>query len=169
MLCDRCKKNNAVYYFKSTVNGKTSEYHLCPECAEEFGIVKAQPFVAGDEYQFGISPLFAGVAKPSAERRICPVCGASAEEITKTGYAGCSQCYKTFSDLFSFIVPKLHGRVTHNGRAPMGFNSEKYRRRTAEKEIASLKAQLDEAVKVENYELAAKLRDQINALKTGDN
>ena len=51
----------------------------------------------------------------------------------------------------------------------MGFNSEKYRRRTAEKEIASLKAQLDEAVKVENYELAAKLRDQINALKTGDN
>lgn len=169
MLCERCKKNNAVYYFKSTVNGKTSEYHLCPECAEEFGIVKAQPFPAGEEYQFGFSPLFTGVAKPSAERRRCPVCGASAEEIAKTGYAGCSECYKTFSDLFAGIITKLHGRVSHNGRTPKGFQNERYRQKTAEREITQLKTELDEAVKIENYELAAKLRDKINALKTGDN
>ena len=37
MLCDRCKKNEATSYFRSTVNGVTTEEHLCSACAAEKG------------------------------------------------------------------------------------------------------------------------------------
>jgi protein arginine kinase activator len=69
--------------------------------------------------------------------------------------------------MFGVIITKLHGRVSHAGRAPRGFDSAKYRQRTIEKEIDKLKEQLNGAVKAENYELAAKLRDKINELKAG--
>lgn len=173
MLCDRCKKRNALYHYKykSTINGKTSEYHLCPEYAMEFGIAETQPFSLfspGDEFQFAGFPFFTGaVPKRPRERRVCPVCGASAEEIANGGCAGCSECYNTFADMFGVIITKLHGRVSHAGRAPRGFDSAKYRQRTIEKEIDKLKEQLNGAVKAENYELAAKLRDKINELKAG--
>lgn len=171
MLCDRCKKRNAVYHYKNTINGKTSEYHLCSECTVEFGAVKKQPFSAfspNDGFQFYSFPFFTeAVPKRPRERRVCPVCGASAEEIANSGYAGCSECYNTFEDLYTMIITKLHGRVSHTGRAPGSFDSTKYKQRAVEKEIDELKRKQCDAIKTEDYELAAELRDKINELKAG--
>ena len=170
MLCDRCGKNNASYFIKSTANNKTTQYLLCSECAAELGMAGAKPFQAfsaANDYKFGGSPFFTGYSPmPAPTRRICPVCGASAEEITKTGYAGCSECYRTFADLFSVVVTRLHGRASHSGRVPHGRNGESYRQRAVEKEIKELKAKMDEAVKTEDFELAAKLRDKINGMRS---
>lgn len=35
MLCDKCKKNNASYFSKTTINGVTHEEHLCLDCAKK--------------------------------------------------------------------------------------------------------------------------------------
>ena len=35
MLCDCCKKNPATVYVRRTVNGVTTEAHLCEQCAQE--------------------------------------------------------------------------------------------------------------------------------------
>ena len=32
MKCERCGKNEATFYYKSSINGKVTELHLCPEC-----------------------------------------------------------------------------------------------------------------------------------------
>ena len=47
MLCNKCGKNEANVYFKSTVNGKTTEYSVCSECAKELGLLKSFEDQAG--------------------------------------------------------------------------------------------------------------------------
>ena len=34
MRCDRCGRNEATFYYKSNINGKVTQIHLCPQCAE---------------------------------------------------------------------------------------------------------------------------------------
>ena len=37
MKCERCGKNEATFYFKSNINGKITEQHLCADCAGKLG------------------------------------------------------------------------------------------------------------------------------------
>ena len=41
MKCERCGKNEATFYYKSSINGKVTELHLCPECAEALGYTES--------------------------------------------------------------------------------------------------------------------------------
>ena len=41
MKCQHCGKNEATFYYKSTVNGRTTEAHVCPDCAAQQGYDKA--------------------------------------------------------------------------------------------------------------------------------
>ena len=38
MKCEICKKNEAQFYYKESINGKTTEKHLCAECAHKEGL-----------------------------------------------------------------------------------------------------------------------------------
>ena len=33
MKCDRCGKNEATFHYKTNINGRVTEAHLCPDCA----------------------------------------------------------------------------------------------------------------------------------------
>ena len=37
MKCQHCGKNEATFYYRSTVNGRTTEQRLCQHCARELG------------------------------------------------------------------------------------------------------------------------------------
>lgn len=37
MKCEHCGRNEATFFCRSTVNGRTSEVHLCAECAAQLG------------------------------------------------------------------------------------------------------------------------------------
>ena len=37
MKCEHCGKNDANFYYKSNINGKVTQLHLCGECAEALG------------------------------------------------------------------------------------------------------------------------------------
>ena len=39
MLCDSCKKADAVVHLTKIENGKRTELHLCAACAEKEGIL----------------------------------------------------------------------------------------------------------------------------------
>ena len=39
MKCEHCGKNEATFYYKSNINGKVTEHHLCADCAKEMGYV----------------------------------------------------------------------------------------------------------------------------------
>ena len=37
MKCDRCGKNEATFHYKTNINGRVTEVHLCPDCARAMG------------------------------------------------------------------------------------------------------------------------------------
>lgn len=163
MLCEHCQKHTATYHYKHIVNGQLTELHLCPNCASAIA--------AGGDSFGGLASLFSGGLKGRAEpaRRVCSVCGATASEISKTAYAGCSECYKTFAQMFRPYITKLHGHVTHRGRVPLSAKKPEPQIDETAAKLEELKKVMAEAIRTEQFEKAAELRDQINALKPKDN
>lgn len=41
MKCQHCGQNEATFYYRSTVNGRTSQMRLCNRCAEKLGYAEA--------------------------------------------------------------------------------------------------------------------------------
>ena len=37
MKCENCGKNEVSFVYRSSINGKTEEHHLCQACAEKLG------------------------------------------------------------------------------------------------------------------------------------
>ena len=85
-------------------------------------------------------------------------------ELQRSGRAGCADCYKTFEDILTPYIRKLQGATAHVGQAPKAQNDAQ----PVENPTASLKQKLTEAIKQENYEEAARLRDEIRRLE-GEN
>ena len=166
MLCQNCGKNQATTYYKETVNGQTREMHLCPDCAAKltggtagFGSLFSDPFFS-DPFGSLLSSPFGGTAQAIGGGRRCPSCGMTESELRRSGRAGCADCYKSFSDILLPYIKKLHGAAAHVGAAPAPAADA-----PAVNPVEGLKTKLSEAVQAENYEEAARLRDEIRRLE----
>ena len=40
MKCQNCGRNEATYYYKSSINGRVTETRLCADCARKLGYVQ---------------------------------------------------------------------------------------------------------------------------------
>lgn len=153
MLCERCEKNTATTHYQENINGNRRELHLCPACAAE--MTNTAPNFG---WSFGALPAF--FAQGIGGGRHCAACGMTESELRRTGRAGCAACYENFSDILLPYIKKLHGAAAHIGTSPAPTAGE-----PAPSPVESLKARLDEAVRTENYEEAARLRDEIHRLE----
>ena len=165
MLCENCKKNNATTYFKRNINGNIQEVYLCSECAAKLDIGGMSSSV----FDFFMPSQFR--IRAEREQKKCG-CGTTFYDISKNGKMGCPDCYETFKNEISSILKKINGAKTHTGRGPERLKHGKVEAKKTEKvEInevdteTKLRKQLEEAIKCENFEEAAKIRDQIKALK----
>ncbi|MBE6765431.1 MAG: hypothetical protein E7546_06090 [Ruminococcaceae bacterium] len=176
MKCSNCGNSNATTHIKQNINGQVSEAYLCPECAEKagvggmfsgfgsFGFGGFSPFgsLLGSFFDEGFSP------RSIAPSKRCGICGSSFSEIAERGQVGCSQCYDTFSGELAPSIERIHGRTSHTGKQPGGCSSsDKTPDKTSELEL--LRKQMDEAVKKQEYEQAAVLRDKIRELEANLN
>lgn len=93
----------------------------------------------------------------------CPVCGASFDDIVRSGRAGCAECYHTFSDRLKPVIERIHGEAVHRGKVP-GANLPQPRQSS---QLVVKRRALREAIDTQNFEYAAALRDQIKALEEG--
>lgn len=96
-----------------------------------------------------------------SEEKKCPVCGRTYSDFSRTGKFGCGECYKIFRPSVSSVLRQIHSTTSHTGKIPSKSGSSIKKQRL----YNSLKAQLQEAVKNENYELAAKLHKEIRAME----
>lgn len=177
MLCEKCGKNEATVHYSEIINGKKSSYTLCRECADKMGIGSTTDPFEG----FGAHSLLSGFfgdmfepvtvskkIKPKQEVR-CPICSASLREIAEAGKVGCSECYRTFRSELSPTIRRIHGGGTYKGSSPAPTdpeNAEKTVPAAAQTSDAdALRAELYEAIKNEEFERAAELRDRIRALE----
>ena len=91
----------------------------------------------------------------------CDQCGCTYEEFRKTGLLGCGNCYNAFYSEIEPMLKEIQFNTRHKGKIPMrsGVGLRK------EQKLAKLKEQLNEAVRKENYEEAAKIHKSIRQLE----
>lgn len=159
MLCQNCQRSDATTHLKRIVNGEAAEIHLCPECAKNLGVADVFPGIGG----FGLlrDMLSAENMKRIGEKTLrCDVCGFSFDDISRTGMAGCPNCYRIFGEKLRGSLQKIHGRAVHKGKIPAAASEDTLR----EHRIGQLRIKLNEAIDEQNFERAAQLRDEIRAL-----
>ena len=152
MLCERCGANNAEVHLMRIVNGKRTVDYLCRQCAKEVipfdeaakmmkmtfsleGILDLQ-----EALKDLILPAMTGMNEEADIELTCPHCG---EAIS-----------------WSMVTPAEERCVEKVPRAESAGAPAVRRDR-----LSLLRDEMKEAVKSENYELAAQIRDQIKDLE----
>lgn len=168
MKCQKCNKREATTHMTKIVNGYKEELHLCGKCAQdtlEYTDIKADFGIGGF-----LSGIFSGSNHPSSsengndlESEICPTCGLTYSEFLQKGKLGCGDCYSSFRNKIRRPLKQIHGTYEHIGKAPSRSGGEVM----LNKKIASLESELNSAVLKQDFETAAKLRDEIKDLKAG--
>lgn len=161
MLCDICHRNESTIFYKETINKKTTEMHLCDECAEKKGISNIQIPLSIASFFSGMLEEMETTLPRERKEKECPYCNFRYIDFKEQGKLGCSKCYETFKEQLMPLLRRIHGATQHKGKIP----SNKSPLSDIEKEIAYLQQELDKSIKVEEYERAAQLRDQIKKLK----
>lgn len=154
MLCQHCNKNEANMHMKRIINGRAAEVHFCSDCARSLGYGEAFSGFGLGFTDFLEDFLLKGDHSATVFR--CPVCSKSFEEIAKDGKMGCAECYSAFYDKLLPSLQRIHGKSSHAGKKPNDFSENKFNK------LEELKVQLENAVREQNFELAAKIRDEIN-------
>ncbi len=163
MTCTRCKKKDAFVHFNGIIDGKAVQLDLCEDCAKKSGLTASFNFPSA--VQPALNDLMDVLSSwhqqsSGAVKSACPVCRWTMAQFQKTGRMGCSECYLHFHKEAESFLKKIHGATTHKGKkAPAEVAKTKVRDR--EKSLSRLKMDLEKAVREEQYELAASLRDKI--------
>jgi len=136
---------------------------LCEDCAAEEGA--HPPPVAEDspvnlQAFLGEAPDDSRIAEQEDELP-CPACGCELQVLRDSGLLGCPGCYDHFSDHVQPLIQRYHRASTHLGKAPRAREPQAARRL----EIGQLRTGLEAAVVAEDFEEAARLRDQIARLQ----
>lgn len=154
--CSECKKSVKVVY-KEIVGDTINCTEMCQDCP----ILKAK--LHGD------TPT----SKGKESSLCCGVCGTSLETVQMGQPLGCPECYTVFGE---YIIRQLIDtgsipsslkkqaqtqklQTLHIGRSPKQPGSP-----ALSSKLSSLNEALSDALKKENYEQAATLRDQIKSL-----
>ncbi len=157
MICQNCNKIEATMHMKRIINGRAAEVHLCSDCARSLGYGEA---FSG--FGLGLGELFGellGKGEGGFDGGVrCPGCGKLFDEIVSDGRMGCAECYDVFYDRLLPSLRRIHGKATYVGSKP-----EKTDSVPLEERIEELKNNLATAVEEQNFELAAQIRDEINA------
>lgn len=175
MQCEICKIKTATVHLTEIVDGQRTESHLCQGCAQKEGITIKSQLSLNELLSSLIAAHQQSDELNEAEARMsCPACGMTIEKFSKQALLGCAKDYEIFEKILQPILAKAHnGNLIHKGKVPPGASqrgaaSETAKGKTeikAENEIEKLKEQLEQAVRNEDYELAAKLRDQLKAMQ----
>lgn len=143
MKCMNCGKNDATFYYKSNINGRVTEQHLCGDCAEKLGYterVRTSPwgsFFDDDWFSrpFGmLEPFFGGLGSRLLTEFPRPV------DVLE-------QARGEKPEAEDDLLPK-----------------EQRESLSLERKKNALRHQLHSAVAEERYEDAAKLRDELKSL-----
>ncbi|MBO4925673.1 MAG: UvrB/UvrC motif-containing protein [Clostridia bacterium] len=152
MLCEECGERQAEVVMTTVINGESTSRHLCRECLKKYQTGDLQSVLA--------AVLSAMAEKKQVPEITCPRCGETYAEFQKTGMLGCAECYAAFRRELTPLITRVQGRTQHAGRRPPVSEEEQARLTRME----ALRAQMEAAVAEENFEEAARLRDQLRAI-----
>jgi protein arginine kinase activator len=162
VLCQVCKTRPAKVHYTEIVNHNMVVMNLCLECAEEKGIDVQK----GGNY--GLGDLVAGLIDTAVDadaERIskvrCPTCGYQYSDFKRIGRLGCPDCYDAFEAQLVPVLRHVHGSTQHAGKKA----AARSERMALRERVAALREDLALAIRAEDYEHAASIRDEIRALE----
>lgn len=167
MKCQKCNKHMATIHLTEIVEGKRNEMHLCQDCAQDEGVaIKNQ--VPLNELLSSLLAAGSMDDQPGLDTgsdldasQECDLCGMSWDKFKKSSLLGCPNDYEVFSSQLDGIISGSHeGNKVHVGKTPSKADESTKR----QVEFMSLKKQLEQALRKEDYETAAQLRDQIQEM-----
>jgi protein arginine kinase activator len=152
MMCEICGSEDGRIKYTKVINGEKVEFFICEDCAKQKGF---KPLIASSDEEDTI-----GEKQKGSKKYKCSRCGWKLIDIEKKAKIGCPNCYKTFKTQLISILGELHGESKHKGKSPVHDKRKLILRRR----IREVKKALDDALKKEEYQLAAELRDKIKTL-----
>lgn len=154
MLCEKCNKNNATSIITNTINGKTTTVNLCAECAFKVGYSN----IFGE---FSLNHIIPDLERAMDFEVHCSKCNSTFGEILSNGKLGCSECYSIFKNELIPAIEDIHGKAYHVGKRPNKYQQNE----NIEDIILQLKQKIEQAIKTEDFEQAAIMRDKIKELE----
>lgn len=168
MLCDECQKEPACVHITKIINQQKIEKHLCEQCARKSGEIIGKGISNIFNSKFSVhdflKEMFDYTLPDNAQQvqePVCSECGLSYSEFSRSGKFGCSGCYQAFEGQLEPLIKRIHGTAVHTGKVPKRCG----RRFGVEQQIKRLRHELELCVRREEYEQAAKLRDEIRVLE----
>ncbi len=161
MKCDVCKETEATVHLTQIVSGAMQKIDLCESCAKAKGVSDPTGFSMADMLLGVGQEETTSITTTGGSELQCPGCGMTQSDFKKSGRLGCAQCYDTFAEGLAPLLKGMHKGEQHIGKSPA---SRAENPETTEK-LKVLRRDLDHAVKSENFELAADLRDRIRKLE----
>lgn len=163
MTCDQCGSGDAVVHLTQIVNNQMSTFHLCEKCAAEKGL-ETTPEPANFPLTDFLAQMGEGDAgsADAGQDLLCGFCGLSFKDFRETGRLGCPHCYASFESPLRALLRRIHGGTQHMGKVylpPDPSSTE------MEKRLETLRRKLQRAVETEDFERAARLRDEIRTLE----
>ncbi len=148
--CQGCVQPPATY-FTLVAGGKAETYACCHGC----------PALLGDALLPSLA-LGLKLAVPApVGRGKCPACGFRWADFDRLHRLGCPTCYEAHAQQALTTIARIQPGLEHQGRRPFDPVADR------ETRLTKARASLKEALKIEDYESAAALRDQILSLENG--
>jgi protein arginine kinase activator len=149
-LCEDCGANPATVHLTRIVNETAQVSHLCEECSRKKGL--------------SISIAREGPADGTQQEKaiVCPRCQLSFSEFKTKGLLGCCDCYRHFEKDIDSLLVQVHGSTVHKGKLYRHGGPDKL----DVKDMERLKSELSKAIKKEEFELAALIRDTLHSFDT---
>ena len=156
LKCDLCSKP-ATVHLTQIVNNKVHKVDLCEACAQAKGVTDPSGFSLADLLlKASLTP-----ESVATEGLRCEHCGFTQGDFKKQGRFGCPHCYETFKSMIEPMLDNMHKGTTHTGKVP----HKALDRQSITDRLSKLEGNLDEAIKSERYEDAARHRDEIQQVK----
>ena len=153
--CANCQRPVCVHY-KEMVGQEVICTQMCAECP----VLERK--LHGD---------FVASVGASQVTLACEECGTTLAEIESGTFLGCANCYAIFGEIVGeklckeyWIAPSCEGAIREKRDLHVGTTPGQSASLSSQNRLASLNEALNEAVSKENYEEAARLRDQIKQL-----
>ena len=159
MVCQHCNQSKATVHITDALPEKR-EQHLCEECAEKAGVIIKQIHHTTNEILQQFIKHKTGLG--GGDDLTCPKCGLTFKEFQLKGQLGCPHDYVAFAVLLTPLIQRAHEGGTHHvGKVPPTADG------TVKKHsgLLRLRRELQEALEQENYERAARVRDQIRTME----
>ena len=144
MKCEHCGKNEATFFYKSSVNGHVTQVHLCQDCARAMGYTSSLRRSMRPMSLFGDDDFFSrpfSMLEPFLE-------GFGTRMLTEFPEPGQPVAVEA-------QVPEESAGLVDKAQQD-SLSSQRQRN--------ALEQQLKTAVESENYEEAARIRDQLRSL-----